>query len=126
MAADATSLGFQPTDRHGYRMLRTEWRMLFHLGRDGAMTARDVCARSLLHETKVSRAVAAPAVTRFLPRGASERDRREAVLRLTDAGMRTCRNLSGAARAFDAALMDRFTPDAARVLRDRLHRLAGL
>jgi len=37
-AADASSLGFQKYYKDRYGMLRTEWRVLFHLGRYGAMT----------------------------------------------------------------------------------------
>lgn len=125
MAADATSLAFQPTYRGGYGMLRTEWRVLFHLGRYGAMTARDVCDRARLHKTKVSRAVAALEAKRFLAREADAGDRRREMLALTPAGMRTYRDLSGEARAFDARLMARFSEDEARIFRAALHRLAG-
>ena len=36
-AAEATSIGFQKFYRQQYGMLRTEWRVLFHLGRYGEM-----------------------------------------------------------------------------------------
>jgi ATP-dependent Lon protease len=38
-------------------MLRTEWRVLFHLGIYGEMTATDIVNRARIHKTKVSRAV---------------------------------------------------------------------
>lgn len=126
MASETTSAAFQPVYRHGYGMLRTEWRVLFHLGRYGAMTARDVCTRARLHKTKVSRAVAALETKRFLSRTTSETDRRAEFLSLTPTGTRTYRALSAEAQAFDAHMMERFTPEEARVLRACLHRLAGL
>ena len=126
MASETTSAAFQPTYREGYGMLRTEWRVLFHLGRYGAMTARDVCVRARLHKTKVSRAVAALEAKRFLAREADADDRRRETLALTPAGVRTYRALSEAAQTFDATLMERFTAEEARVLRAALHRLAGL
>jgi DNA-binding MarR family transcriptional regulator len=49
-------------------MLRTEWRVLFHLGRYGAMSAREISRRAGIHKTKVSRAVAALERKRFLER----------------------------------------------------------
>ncbi|MEM9195855.1 MAG: thiamine pyrophosphate-dependent enzyme [Myxococcota bacterium] len=33
-------------------MLRTEWRVLFHLGRRPDMTAKDICTQAKLHKTK--------------------------------------------------------------------------
>lgn len=42
-AAEETSLGFQEHYRRRYGMLRTEWRVLFHLGRHGELSARDIC-----------------------------------------------------------------------------------
>ena len=126
MASEATSAAFQPAYREGYGMLRTEWRVLFHLGRYGAMTARDLCDRARLHKTKVSRAVAALEAKRFLARETDAADRRRETLALTPAGRRTYRDLSDAARTFDARLLAGFAPDEARVLRAALHRLAGL
>jgi hypothetical protein len=58
-------------DRYG--MLRTEWRVLFHLGRYGAMSAREISRRAGIHKTKVSRAVAALERKRFLERREARR-----------------------------------------------------
>ena len=58
-AAEEASLGFQVLYKERYGMLRTEWRVLFHLGRYGDMTAKEICDRARTHKTKVSRAVAA-------------------------------------------------------------------
>jgi len=67
-AAEASSLGFQQVYKQRYGMLRTEWRVLFHLGRYGEMTAKDICERARIHKTKISRAVKALEDRRFLVR----------------------------------------------------------
>ncbi|WP_328795387.1 MarR family winged helix-turn-helix transcriptional regulator [Jannaschia marina] len=123
-AAEATSLAFQRQYRERYGMLRTEWRVLFHLGRYGAMTARDICDRAGLHKTKVSRAVAALEAKRFLARAPSARDRRREHLRLTSAGQGAYDELSAAARAYDAQLAEGFSAEEVAVLRRCLARLA--
>ena len=125
-AAEETSLGFRACYRERYGMLRTEWRVLFHLGRHGAMTARDVCARARLHKTKVSRAVKALEAKRFLSRAVSEHDRRLETLTLTRGGRAAYRDLAGAACRYDAELASLFDADEARVLRRCLRRLASL
>ena len=51
-AAEATSKGFHATYKAAYGMTRTQWRVLAHLGKFGAMTARDICARSHI-ETEI-------------------------------------------------------------------------
>jgi hypothetical protein len=43
-AAEAQSLRFSRVYKDRYGMLRTEWRVLFHLGRYGAMSAREILA----------------------------------------------------------------------------------
>lgn len=123
-AAEATSLGFQRKYRDGYGMLRTEWRVLFHLGRYGAMTAKGVCDRAGLHKTKVSRAVAALEAKGFLARRTQEADRRQEALSLTARGRAVCDELTAEAARYDAALAARFTQAEEAVLRRCLRRLA--
>ena len=65
-AADASSCGFRRYYKDNYGMLRTEWRVVFHLGCYGKMTAKEICDRGGIHKTKVSRAVAALGKKRFL------------------------------------------------------------
>ena len=48
-AAEEASIAFQKVYKSRYGMLRTEWRVLFHLGRYGAMTATDIGERCLLY-----------------------------------------------------------------------------
>jgi len=67
-AAEAASLSFQQIYKGRYGMLRTEWRVLFHLGLYGQMTATEIGQRSRMHKTKISRAVSALEEKRFLTR----------------------------------------------------------
>ncbi len=85
-AAETTGEGFRKVYRDRYGMLRTEWRVLFHLGHYGDMTARQICDRASLHKTKVSRAVAKLETRRFLSRHILPEDRRNERLALTPQG----------------------------------------
>ena len=124
-AAEAASRGFQSIYKAQYGMLRTEWRVLAHLGRFGEMTARDICMRAALHKTKVSRAVKALEARRFLVRRTVETDRRLEVLSLTPAGQAAFRNLADAARAYDAALAASLPSGDLAALRRALRRLSS-
>lgn len=126
MAAERASLGFQAVYKERYGMLRTEWRVLFHLGRYGAMTARDISTRSRIHKTKISRAVAALETRRFLSREEVESDRRHERLALTAQGRAAFLDLCRVAEDYDRRLTADLDAEEARVLRASLRRLAGL
>ena len=126
MAAEHTSLAFQPNYKNRYGMLRTEWRVLFHVGRYGPITAKGVCNRARIHKTNVSRAVAALEQKRFLKRKTVEEDRRNEMLSLTTTGNAAFQDLTEAAKDFDTKLMAEFDPEERAILRRCLERLAGL
>ena len=123
-AAEETSLGFQKAYKDRYGMLRTEWRVLAHLGRYGAMTATQIVGRARVHKTKVSRAVRALEARRLLARAGAEDDRRREILALTPRGRAVYEELAETARAYDASLAAQFTPEEQAVLRACLRRLA--
>ena len=125
-AADVLSLEFQNIYKGRYGMLRTEWRVLFHLGRYGPMTAKQICDRARLHKTKVSRAVAALEDKRFLERHVRETDRRHAELRLTQQGARVFEDLRSEAQSYDEALRNRLTEAEAEMLHRCLRRISDL
>lgn len=125
-AADASSLEFQRYYKSRYGMLRTEWRVLFHLGRYGTMTAKETCSRARLHKTKVSRAVAALEAKRFLTRHQMDDDRRHENLILTKAGRRAFDDLAAAACRFDAELVAGFSKQERNILRNCLRQIANL
>lgn len=126
LAAEQSSLAFQPHYKDRYGMLRTQWRVVFHLGRYGPMTAKEICTRARLHKTKVSRAVSALEKNRFLTKSSLEEDRRLELLQLTKAGHSAFTDLFDAARTFDAELMAQFSAEDREVLRRCLAQIAGL
>jgi DNA-binding MarR family transcriptional regulator len=105
-------------------MLRTEWRVLFHLWRYGDLTAREICDRASLHKTKVSRAVRALEDKRMLRRTELPNDRRNELLSLTPVGRRASEDLTRAAADYDARLLARFTPTEQQVLQKCLKQIA--
>lgn len=119
-------MAFQRIYKGRYGMLRTEWRVLFHLGIYGRMTAKDIGERSRIHKTKISRAVQKLAARRFLTRTRDDRDRRSEHLELTPAGMAAYRDLRGVAEDYDDRLEAQFTRGEVAMLRVMLRRLAGM
>ena len=124
-AAEESSLVFQQVYKNKYGMLRTEWRVLFHLGAFGRLTATDVVMRARIHKTKISRAVSKLVEKRFVTRERSEDDRRQEFLTLTTAGERAYRDLRQGAEAYDKEVSKKFTDGEVRLLRMMLKRLAG-
>tara|TARA_R110002049_G_scaffold1780_2_gene13536 strand:- start:1786 stop:2220 length:435 start_codon:yes stop_codon:yes gene_type:complete len=122
-AGEAAGQEFQRYYKDRYGMLRSEWRVLFHLGRFGDLTARQICDRARLHKTKTSRAVAALERRRFLKRAVMAQDRRQEQLSLTAAGQAAYKDLAGIAAAFDARLMAQFSAQEQKTLRACLQRL---
>lgn len=126
ISAEVTSSGFADNYKREYGMTRTQWRVLFHLGRYGEMTARDICTRSRTHKTKVSRAVSALEDIRFLKRQRNLDDRRFESLCLTAEGHKAYKTLCGKAGSYDRMLMSQFTPEENAILRRCLRQLANL
>ncbi len=126
IAAEASGTRFQRLYKDRYGMLRTEWRVLFHLGRYGSMTAKEICERARLHKTKVSRAVAALEEKRFLMREAQEEDRRLETLSLTSVGQEAFDDLYMEAARFDEDLLQAFSDQERRVLRKCLGAIAEI
>ena len=123
-AAEVSSLAFQQVYKDRYGMLRNEWRVLFHLGMYGQMTARKIAERAQLHKTKISRAVAKLEGRRFLTRARDWADRRVEHLALTPAGHAAFEDLRRVAERYDQALVADLTPEEAVHLRTLLARLA--
>ena len=125
-AAEATSLDFQKTYKDRYGMLRTEWRVLFHLGRYGDLTAKQICTMADLHKTKVSRAVSALERQRFLVRTEVPTDRRNELLSLTKQGQSAFDHLQGEATRYNETLLASFTQDERSILQRCLKQIAKL
>jgi DNA-binding MarR family transcriptional regulator len=106
-AAEATSRSFQSIYTRKYGMTRTQWRVLANLGRFGSMTASDICKRSHVEKTKVSRAIAALEQVGLLRRETSISDRRAEALHLTASGLKVFRDLGSSALEYDCDLRRR-------------------
>lgn len=125
-AAEDSSLEFQIFYKGRYGMLRTEWRVLFHLGMYDRMTAREISTRAKIHKTKISRAVAKLAERRWVSRSRDEADRRSEHLELTPAGRHVYEDLRDHAKAYDAKLISAFSQAEVALLRGMLRRLANM
>ena len=124
-AAELASLDFQTLYKGRYGMLRAEWRVMFHLGVYGTLTAKEIGKRSSLHKTKVSRAVAKLSDRRWISRVRDEDDRRAEHLTLTPAGQRVYADLKEQAAAHDAKLAENFDKSEMELLRRMLRQLAS-
>lgn len=124
-AAEASGQEFQTIYKGRYGMLRTEWRVLFHLGIYGRLTAKEIGERAAIHKTKVSRAVQKLAARRFITRERDAGDRRYEYLELTSAGRAAYRDLHEVARQYDGRLTAQFSDEETALLRDMLKRLAS-
>ena len=109
-AAEAASLEFQQVYKDRYGMLRTEWRVLFHLGIFGRMTASEIGVRAKMHKTKISRAVSRLEKRRFLSRTRDKDDRRVEWLSLTPTGQAAYKDLRRVAETYDEALAEQLGP----------------
>lgn len=119
-AADALSYRFQTYYKEKYGILRTEWRVLFHLGSFGDMTAKEICDRSRIHKTKVSRAVTALENKGYLTRQTMKNDRRHSLLKLTRSGHVVFQDLFEQAQRFDAQVQSQISEDENLILRKLL------
>ncbi len=118
-------MAFQRVYKDRYGMLRNEWRVLFHLGEFGEMTATEIGHRARMHKTKISRAVQRLAERRFLERRRDERDRRSERLVLTAMGEAAYRDLRHVAADYDARLTAEFSASDVDRLRNMLRQLAA-
>ena len=126
MAAEESSARFQAIYKERYGILRTEWRVLFHLGRYADMTAREICDRARIHKTKVSRAVAKLETRRFLRRTEVPTDRRNAMVGLTKVGQAAYIDLAEKAHVYNITLSEGLSPEDQKTLRRCLVQLANL
>lgn len=125
-AAEESSLAFQQVYKDRYGMLRTEWRVLFHLGIYGKMSAKDIGTRTKMHKTKISRAVAKLEARRMLTRQRDDADRRLEYLTLTQAGQAAYADLRSVAQSYDTGLAEQFSEADIDKLRHMLRHLAGM
>ena len=87
-----------------------EWRVLVSLGQFGVMTGKAIGARTHMHKTKVSRAVAQLETRKLLTRRANRADLREAFLSLTPSGRAIYQELAPRALDFTLRLSEVVAP----------------
>src|SRR5262245_18231776 len=87
-----------------------EWRVLVSLGQFGVMTGKAIGARTHMHKTKVSRAVAELERRKFLTRRINRADLREAFMSLTPAGRAVYAELAPRALEFTQRLSEVVAP----------------
>jgi DNA-binding MarR family transcriptional regulator len=87
-----------------------EWRVLVSLGQFGVMTGKAIGARTHMHKTKVSRAVAELERRKLLARRVNRADLREAFLSLTPAGRAVYDELAPRALEFTQRLSEVVAP----------------
>src|SRR5438477_2002237 len=109
-----------------------EWRILVSLGQFGVMTGKAIGARTHMHKTKVSRAVAQLEQRKWLARRANRADLREAFLSLTPSGRAVYEELAPRALEFTHRLSEAVAPEdraafdrAVRQLTERSARLVA-
>ena len=124
-AAEVSSLSFQQVYKERYGMLRTEWRVLFHLGLHGQMTASEIGDSARMHKTKISRAVQRLSERRFVKRRRDATDRRVEHLSLTPLGLEAYDTLRRVAEDHEARLLKGLSGDEEAVLRRALMKLAS-
>lgn len=124
-AAEASSLEFTKIYKDRYGMLRTEWRVLFHLGIYGTLTAKEIAQRARSHKTKISRAVSALEARRYLKRTRLQSDRRVEALALTTAGHVVYNDLRAEAQRYDLRVSAQMSAQERDVLGKLLLRLSG-
>ncbi|MBE1292348.1 MAG: MarR family transcriptional regulator [Rhodobacteraceae bacterium] len=123
-AAEEASLGFQKVYKDRYGLLRSEWRVLFHLGIFGRLTATEIGAKGKVHKTKISRAVQRLADRRLVKRARSEEDRRVEWLELTPAGDKVYRDLRDVAQDYEVGLAAQLDDAEVQALKAMLRKLA--
>ena len=122
-AAEAVSAEFQSYYKEKYGILRTEWRVLFHLGSFGQMTARDIGIRTKTHKTKISRAVFRLDKNNLITRTNSEKDRRIEFLSLTKKGTGVYNDLKNEAELFEEKVSENFSDDEIAVFKRCLEKI---
>lgn len=125
-AAEAAGQSFQQVYKGRYGMARNDWRVLFHLGRYGAMTAAEIGQRAGLHKTMISRAVTRLETDGLVTRTPETTDRRRETLSLTTNGAQVYGDLAAAAEAYQRRISDMLGEDGLEALTGALRTLKDM
>lgn len=108
--SEAMSQEIRPIYRDRFGLNRPEWRVLVALADLGSATAKDIGIHSAQHKTKISRAVRALEMRRWLTREPDPKDRRSEILSLTATGKRAYCDLVIPMREQERRILDRLSP----------------
>jgi len=125
-ASETTGPTFADLYKSKHGLLRTEWKVLAHLGELGPLSARDICALSKTHKTKISRAVFALETKRLLQRAQNANDRRFETLSLTKMGKTKYDAICRDAMAHNKNLRDQIGAEAFNDLIAILQKIARI
>jgi DNA-binding MarR family transcriptional regulator len=110
LVATLVSLALSRVYSRRYHIGVPEWRVLVTLGQYGALNGKTIGARTQMHKTKVSRAVAHLEKRKLLTRRVNRDDMREIFLSLTAAGRAMYEELTPHALDFARRLTEILTP----------------
>lgn len=100
-----------------------EWRVIAVIAEEGAVTQREICARTRMDKVTVSRAAIRLASHRVLERSPNAGDGRSHRLSLTAAGRRLYENIVPKAREMEAAIFAPLSEDDRATLTTLLRRI---
>jgi DNA-binding MarR family transcriptional regulator len=110
LVATLVSLALSRVYSRRYHIGVPEWRVLVTLGQYGALNGKTIGARTQMHKTKVSRAVALLEKRKLLTRRVNRDDMRESFLSLTAPGLAMYEELAPHALDFARRLTEILTP----------------
>ncbi|ASK89709.1 MarR family winged helix-turn-helix transcriptional regulator [Sphingorhabdus sp. SMR4y] len=130
LAAESTSQRFYPQYRDVFKINRTEWRVFFHIGQHGPITANRISRMSRLEKSKISRAITKLEERGWVERSYSQGHRRSHDLLLTHNGTETFQALAEMAAQFNDMLEEHLGKgemkkilEQLRSLEDRINQL---
>jgi DNA-binding MarR family transcriptional regulator len=100
-----------------------QWRLIAVLGEDGPSTQQALCARTVMDKVTVSRAAAALTERGLISRTPNEADGRSHRLALTGEGEALYADVAPSALAYEARLLEAFSPFELQTARGLLRRL---
>jgi len=100
-----------------------QWRLMAVLGEDGPMTPQALCARTIMDKVTVSRAAATLHERKLVDREPNATDGRSHRVGLTSSGGALYAEIAPLALAYEARLLEAFTPFERQVAQNLLRRL---
>jgi DNA-binding MarR family transcriptional regulator len=123
VAANAVSDLIASAYQSRFRLSIPQWRLIAVLGEDGPMTPQALCARTVMDKVTVSRAAAALHDRRLVEREPNAADGRSHQVGLTPSGSALYAEIAPLALAYEARLLEAFTPFERQTAQSLLHRL---